>query len=79
MLQKEECQNKKEERSCIQSIKQKKRNYGRTGEWQHASQRKKYSKGRDQPKEHQENVQDVERGIVEYWSKKDRYAQKYNS
>jgi len=28
----------------------------------------------DWPKEYQENIQNVERGVVEYWSRKGKYA-----
>ena len=34
----------------------------------------KYSNRGDWPKGHQENVQNIERDVVEYWSRKSGYA-----
>ena len=42
MLQEEEYQNKKKERSCVQNVEQR-QSYGRTGKQQYALQRKKHS------------------------------------
>ena len=40
---------------------------------------KKYNKREDQPKEYRKNIQDIERSMVEYWSKKGRYIWRHNS
>ena len=35
---------------------------------------KKHSKRKSQPKKHQENIQNIKRSIVKYWSRKGKYT-----
>jgi len=45
-----------------------------TAGWHMNRDSKKYSNRGDWPKGHQENIQNIERDIVEYWSRKSGYA-----